>query len=173
MVDVNKQEEVEMTEEEYQEVLAKAQEEAKKKAEVARQKKIEEAKKSAEAKKAKEAEAGDGAAAEEQEEEIEAADIQMEDVEVPEVKVSRMKKITVTEQQEKKIFKKIEVPVVFTTHMQMTSAQMQAIKAQEKKLSDFDAECHRVQETRNNLETYVLDAQEHFAEGGELYEYMT
>lgn len=174
MVDVNKQKEVEMTEEEYQEALAKAQEEAKKKAEAARQKKIEEAKKAAEAKKAKEAEAGDGAAAEEQEEEVEAADdIQMEDVEVPEVKVSRMKKITVTEQQEKKIFKKIEVPVVFTTHMQMTSAQMQAIKAQEKKLSDFDAECHRVQETRNNLETYVLDAQEHFAEGGEFYEYMT
>merc|ERR1719447_1921699 len=158
MVDVNKQKEVEMTEEEYQEALAKAQEEAKK---------------AAEAKKAKEAEAGDGAAAEEQEEEVEAADIQMEDVEVPEVTVSRMKKITVTEQQEKKIFKKIEVPVVFTTHMQMTSAQMQAIKAQEKKLSDFDAECHRVQETRNNLETYVLDAQEHFAEGGEFFEYMT
>merc|ERR1719403_536978 len=142
MVDVNKQKEVEMTEEEYQEALAKAQEEAKKKAEAARQKKIEEAKKAAEAKQAKEAEAGDGAAAEAQEEEVEAADIQMEDVEVPEVKVSRMKKITVTEQQEKK-------------------------------MSDFDAECHRVQETWNNLETYVLDAQEHFAEGGEFFEYMT
>merc|ERR1711953_906065 len=116
-------------------------EEAKKKAEAARQKKIEEAKKAAE------------------------DDIQMEDVEVPEVKVSRMKKITVTEQQEKKIFKKIEVPVVFTTNMQMTSAQMQAIKDQEQKMSAFDAECHRVQESRNNVETYVLDAQGHFAEG--------
>jgi len=173
MVDVKKQKEVEMTEEEYQEALAKAQEEAKKKAEAERQKKIEEAKKAAEAKAKKAAEAGGDAAAENQEEEVEPADIQMEDVEVPEVTVSRMKKITVTEQQEKKIFKKIEVPVVFTTHMQMTSAQMQAIKAQEKKLSDFDAECHRVQETRNNLETYVLDAQEHFAEGGEFFEYMT
>merc|ERR1719476_580719 len=60
LVDVKKTKEVEMSEEEYQEALAKAQEEAKKKAEAERQKKIEEAKKAAEAKKAKEAEAGDG-----------------------------------------------------------------------------------------------------------------
>merc|ERR1719483_122925 len=164
-----KKKEVEMSEEEYAEAVAKAQEEAKKKAQEARKKELEK-KKVEEAAAAKEA-AGDAAATEEevQAAEVPAADQVMEDVEVPEVTVSKMKTITVTEQQEKKIFKKIEVPVEFTSYMKMTSAEMQGVKAQEKKMSDFDAECHRVQESRNNLETYVLDAQGHFAEGGEFF----
>jgi len=172
MVDVKKKKEVEMSEEEYAEAVAKAQEEAKKKAQEARKKELE--KKKAEAAAAAKEAAGDDAAEEEvQAAEDPAADQVMEDVEVPEVTVSKMKTITVTEQQEKKIFKKIEVPVEFTSYMQMTSAEMQGVKAQEKKMSAFDAECERVQESRNNLETYVLDAQGHFADGGEFFEYMT
>merc|ERR1719361_713997 len=129
MVDVKKKKEVEMSEEEYAEAVAKAQEEAKKKAQEARKKELEK-------KKAEEA-----AAAEEEVQAAEdpAADQVMEDVEVPEVTVSKMKTIPVTEQQEKKIFKKIEVPVEFTSYMEMTSAEMQGVKAQEKKMSDFDA----------------------------------
>jgi len=179
LVDVKKTKEVEMSEEEYQEALAKAQEEAKKKAEAERQKKIE-AKKKEDAKKkaeaAKNAENTDGAA-EANEEEVEAADApadsEMEDVEVPEVKISRMKNIQVTEKQEKKVFRKIEVPVQFTSYMAMTDSAKKAILEQESKMAEFDAECERVQQARNNLETYVLDAQGHFADGGEFFEYMT
>jgi len=179
LVDVKKTKEVEMSEEEYQEALAKAQEEAKKKAEAERQKKIE-AKKKEDAKKkaeaAKNAENTDGAA-EANEEEVEAADApadsEMEDVEVPEVKISRMKTIQVTEKQEKKVFRKIEVPVQFTSYMAMTDSAKKAILEQESKMAEFDAECERVQQARNNLETYVLDAQGHFADGGEFFEYMT
>jgi len=171
MVDVKKTKEVEMSEEEYQEALAKAQEEAKKKAEADHQKKLEAKKAAAEAKKkAAEADGGDANA---EEEEVEAADTEMEDVEIPEVKISKMKKVTVTEKQEKKVFRKIEVPVVFTSHMQMTDAHKKSIEASEAKMAAFDAECHKVQEARNNLETYVLDSQGHFAEGGDFFEYMT
>jgi len=177
MVDVKKKQEVEMSEEEYQEALAKAQAEAKAKAEAEAKRQMEiEAKKKAEEEARKKAEeSGDApaAAAAEEEEEVQAADVQMEDVEVPEVTISRMKTITVTEQQEKKVFKKVEVPVEFMSYMQMTDAHKDAIKEQEAKMADFDAECHRVQESRNNLETYVLDAQGHFADGGEFFEYMT
>jgi len=155
MVDVPKQKEVAMSEEEYAAALQKAQEEAKKKAEEAAKKKAEE----------KDAAASDNAEAGD-------ADVQMEEVEVPEVKVSKMKTITVTEQQEKKVFKKIDVPVKYTSYMKMSSDVMAAIKTQESKMSTFDAECLKVQAARNDLETYVLSAQEEFAEGGTYFEYM-
>lgn len=188
LVDVKKTKEVEMSEEEYQEALAKAQEEAKKKAEAEAKKKAEaEAKKKAlpikinllsdaEKEAAKNAENTDGAA-EANEEEVEAADApadsEMEDVEVPEVKISRMKTIQVTEKQEKKVFRKIEVPVQFTSYMAMSESAKKAILETESKMAAFDAECERVQQARNNLETYVLDAQGHFADGGDFFEYMT
>jgi len=134
------------------------------------------AKKAAEAAAAAKKEASDeDANAEEQVDAAPAVDVEMENAElqVPEVTVSRMKKVDVTEKQEKKVFHKVEVPVQFVSYMQMTAEQKKAIVEREEKMAAFDAECHRVQEARNNLETYVLDAQGHFADGGDFYEYMT
>lgn len=173
MVDVPKKQEVEMSEEEYAEAVKKAQDAAKKKAEEEMKKKLEAKKKAAEEEAKKKAESGEEtgdnaeAAPEVQEDEV------MADVQVPEVKVSKMKTVTVTEKQEKKVFKKIDIPVVFISHMQMSDDQVKAIKANEEKMSAFDAECRLVQESRNHLETYVLDSQEEFADGGQYFEFMT
>lgn len=170
LVDVNKQEEVELTEEEYQEALAKAQAEAKEKAEAEAAKRKEE-KEKAKAEAEKNADAGDAAPAEEQP--AEPMDVEEEEVVVPEVTVSRKKTITVTEKQKKKRITKIDIPVNFVPFMGMTTDCQEFITKQENQMEKFDEECVKVLETRNNLETYVLNAQSEFVEGGKYWDYMT
>jgi len=164
-VDVQKQEEVELTEEEYQEALAKAQDEAREKAEAEAAKR--KAEKEAKAKAA--AESGDAGDAEEQPEPM---DVE-EEVVVPEVTVSRKKTITVTEKQKKRKINRIHLDVNFVTLMGMTKECQEFITKQEGEQEKFDAECVRIMETRNNLETYVLNAQGDFAQGGKFWDYMT
>lgn len=169
LVDVNKQQEVELTEEEYQEALAKAQQEAREKAEAEAAKRKAE-KEAAAAKAAEEnGDAGDAAPAEDQPEPM---DVE-EEIVVPEVTVSRTKTITVTEKQKKKKILKVDIPADFIPFMGMTKECQEFITKQENEQEQFDAECVRILETRNNLETYVLNAQGDFAEGGKFWDYMT
>jgi len=178
LVDVTKEEEVELTEEEYQENLAKAQEAARKKAE--EEYKV---KKAAE-KKAKEEAAAAAAAAEttesttseaenvtmaEEPATTEAEDVEMEEavtIEVPEVTVPRTKKVPKVVQEEKVRLSKITVPVTFVSYMNMTAEARDAIIAQEKEQTLFDKACLEKEAARNLLETYVLEGQDGFSEYG-------
>jgi len=191
MVDVAKTEEIPLTDEEYAAALAKAQEEAKTtaiekaKAEFEKKKKAaEEAakKKEAEEKTDENAEKTDENAekteevkAEKPAEEAEPMDVEFnpETVEVPEVTVKKTKSVTKMEKQPKKRIARVEVPALFTSHMKMNPKYLEQISGLETEMEAFDKECLAAQSARNELETYVLNAQTEFEDGGPYRAFMT
>jgi len=166
VVDVQKTEEVPLTEEEYAEAVRVAQEEAMAKLQAEKEKKAAEAA----AKATEEIESAENA--EEQPENMEIEDEEAEP-QMPEVNVPKTKTVEKTEKQEKTRLSKHAAPTTFTSRMGMTSPTIQSIKAQEKKMSDYDSECLLTGEARNNLEEYVLNAQGEFADGGQFFPYMS
>jgi len=186
LVDVAKEIEVQKTEEEYAAEVEKAQADALAKVEAAREKAIAEYKKKLEERKAK-AEAAIAEAEVEKNKEDGDGDIVMKEevaekelvnpeeteLVVPEVKVNKMKKETTTEKVEKTQVIKEDIPCCFTTIMGMLPSTEESIRKLEAKQLAYDNEQVAIQKARNDLESYVLDAQCEYAEGGKYFEYMT
>lgn len=185
MVDVAKDEEVDKTEEEYAADLAKAQEEARVKAEAERENAIKtykqklaarEKAKAEAAEKNTESQEGDGDVVMEeppQEPEEELKNPEEEELVIPEVTVSKTKMQKKVEKVEKTRIVKEDVPCVFTSRMGMLEETKEMIRALESKQATYDNEQFQIQSARNDLESYVLEAQDLYADGGLYFDYMT
>jgi len=183
LVDVAKEIDAPKSEEEYQADLEKAQTEARQKAEALREKAIATYKKKLEERKAKaeaaeaEAEKGDGdgdvVMEESKPKEEELKNPEEEELVVPEVNVSKVKKETKMEKVEKTQVIKEDVPCVFTSIMGMLPETENSIRALEAKQAAYDKAQVLIQKARNDLESYVLEAMDEYAECGTYFEFMT
>merc|ERR1712146_682867 len=68
---------------------------------------------------------------------------------------------------------KESIPCTFISKMAMMDSTMESIKKLEQEQSDFDKECWLIQQGRNNLEEYVLQAQSEFVQGGKYGDFMS
>lgn len=185
LVDVAKEIDAPKSEEEYAADVEKAQTAARVKAEALREKaiatykkKMEERKAKAEAVEVETPEKGDGdgdVVMEEKkpEAEEELKNPEEEELVVPEVNVSKVKKETKVEKVEKTQVIKEDVPCVFTSIMGMLPETETSIRSLEAKQAAYDIAQVAIQKARNDLECYVLEAQGEYCEGGTYFEFMT
>merc|ERR1719329_1495235 len=95
---------------------------------------------------------------------------------IVETKVEKVKKTKIIERlqkQERKRYSKVIVPISFTTLTSLSIQTKQQIIDMEEKMSQFDQECLQQSTARNDLETYILNAQSEFSNGGIYFEFMT
>lgn len=71
------------------------------------------------------------------------------------------------------MYKKSDVPVAFVSYMGIAADQLQEIKDLEAVMSAHDKDILAIQAAKNDLESYVLEAQSEFADGGTFYEFMS
>merc|ERR1719263_1373393 len=95
----------------------------------------------------------------------------MIEINVP--KIKKIKMIEKLQKQERKRYSKVTVPINFTTLTSLSIQTKQHIMDMEKKMSQFDQDCLAQLTARNDLETYILNAQSEFSNGGIYFEFMT
>merc|ERR1712096_272738 len=95
---------------------------------------------------------------------------------ISKIKMSKVKKTKIVEKlqkQEKKRYSKVTVPISFTTLTSLSIQTKQQIMSMETKMNQFDQDCLAQLTARNDLETYILNAQSEFSNGGVYFEFMT
>merc|ERR1711976_437816 len=87
-------------------------------------------------------------------------------------KIKKNKTIERLQKQERKRYSKLPVSITFTTLTSLSLQTKQQIMDMEKKMSQFDYDCLQQLTSRNDLETYILNAQSEFPNGGIYFEFM-